>query len=85
MSALDAATEHEITQALEVLRGEKTIILIAHRLGTVRRCDKIYLLENGQVAASGGFEELRRDNPTFQRMVQLNELTSPGQGVEASP
>lgn len=75
-SALDAVTEQEITRAIDELYGHKTIILIAHRLGTVRRCDRVYLLADGAVAASGSFEELRQTSEVFRRMIQLNDLQS---------
>ncbi len=72
-SALDTATEQEITQAIEALRGEKTLVIIAHRLSTVRRCDKIFLLSEGKVAAVGDFETLQRQSETFAQMVMLSE------------
>jgi ATP-binding cassette subfamily C protein len=73
-SALDAVTEQEITAAIDRLHGEKTIVIIAHRLSTVRGCDRIYLLSGGRVVASGSFEELCECSEEFRRMVQLGEL-----------
>ncbi|MBO67047.1 MAG: hypothetical protein CL398_01930 [Acidiferrobacteraceae bacterium] len=52
-SALDTETENEILSEINRLKGQKTLIVIAHRLSTVRSCDYIYRLENGKVAASG--------------------------------
>lgn len=75
-SALDPATELEITQAIEGLYGQKTILIIAHRLGTIRRCDKIIVLDGGAVAAVGTFDELYQHAPAFRRMVQLSELSA---------
>jgi ABC-type multidrug transport system fused ATPase/permease subunit len=69
-SALDTLTERAVMKAIDQLGGQKTIILIAHRLGTVRACDRIYLLEKGQVTASGRYEELTESNETFREMVR---------------
>jgi ABC-type multidrug transport system fused ATPase/permease subunit len=68
-SALDTLTERAVMEAIDRLGGQKTIVMIAHRLGTVRACDRIYLLEKGRVAASGKFDELAETNDTFREMV----------------
>ena len=73
-SALDAETEHEVTQAIAALAGERTLIVIAHRLATVRHCDRVALMEDGRVAALGGFDELATGNAAFARLVALNQL-----------
>lgn len=57
-SALDAAAEQEIGDMLMVLRKDRTIILIAHRLSTLRHCDAIYQLEDGRIVRSGTYREL---------------------------
>lgn len=75
-SALDPETEHAIANALHALRGDKTIIMIAHRLSTVKNCDRIYLLANGRVAAAGTFAELMRDSEEFRRMVSRLEMNA---------
>lgn len=49
-SSLDTRTEENVMAAIRSLRGQKTIIMIAHRLTTLKDCDVIYMLENGQVA-----------------------------------
>lgn len=69
-SALDTVTERSVMQAIEELAGAKTIILIAHRLSTVRRCDQVVLLDKGQVLAAGSFDELRERVGHFQEMVE---------------
>lgn len=58
-SALDSMTERAVTEAIEKLHYQKTIILIAHRLSTARACDKLILLDKGRITAAGQFEELR--------------------------
>ncbi len=56
--------------AIENLSGQKTIIMIAHRLTTVKNCDRIFLLEHGRVSASGAFEDLTRQSDTFREMAR---------------
>lgn len=68
-SALDNLTERAVMDAVHNLGGKKTIIMIAHRLSTVRDCDVIFMLENGQVVAQGTYEALEETNDTFRRMV----------------
>lgn len=68
-SALDNLTEQAVMEAVNNLSHKITIILIAHRLTTVRQCDRIYLLEKGKVKASGTFEELNASNQIFKKMT----------------
>jgi ABC-type multidrug transport system fused ATPase/permease subunit len=69
-SALDGITEKLIMNAIHDFSGKKTIIMIAHRLATVKQCDQIYLMEAGKVVDSGTYGELNDRNTTFQRMAQ---------------
>lgn len=57
-SALDDETEKQVSEAIQNLAGEKTLIIIAHRLSTVEHCDRVYLLERGEVKKSGSFNEV---------------------------
>jgi ATP-binding cassette, subfamily B, bacterial PglK len=57
-SALDNETESLVTQAIRSLSGHKTMIIIAHRLSTVEHCDRIYLLNKGQILKSGNYQEI---------------------------
>ena len=68
-SALDTPTERELIAALEALRGVKTLIVIAHRLTTVRRCDRLALLRDGRVAAVGPYDELLARDAGFREMA----------------
>ncbi|MEO1297829.1 MAG: ABC transporter ATP-binding protein [Cyanobacteria bacterium J06636_16] len=70
-SALDNATEREVMAAIEGLSGEFTIILIAHRLSTVERCDLVIELEKGQIVAQGSYEELMTRSASFKRMAGM--------------
>jgi ABC-type multidrug transport system fused ATPase/permease subunit len=68
-SALDGVTEDAVMQAIQELSHRKTIVLIAHRLRTVRHCDAIYLLEGGEVVARGTYDELMESNARFRSMA----------------
>jgi ABC-type multidrug transport system fused ATPase/permease subunit len=69
-SALDNLTERAVMEAVHALGHQKTIIMIAHRLSTVRNCDCIFLLEQGRVSAAGTYENLVADSEIFRRMAQ---------------
>ena len=84
-SALDNETERRITDTIEGLHGTVTVVVVAHRLSTVRHCDQLVFMENGRVASSGTFDEVRRSNETFARLVQLGSLDAPGAYVTAEP
>ena len=73
-SALDNLTEQSVMDAVHNLSHEVTIIIIAHRLSTVRECDCIYILEKGGLVGEGTYDELVRDNPQFRRMTQVGAL-----------
>jgi ABC-type multidrug transport system fused ATPase/permease subunit len=68
-SALDNITEREVMEAVQRIRADKTIILIAHRLSTVRRCDTIFLMERGRLRAEGSYDALLSTSEVFRRMV----------------
>ena len=65
-SALDGTTEEAVMDAIDALSGRKTIILIAHRLTTLHKCDTIHLMEKGNIVDSGTFNELKSRNPGFK-------------------
>ena len=69
-SALDNATEAVLMSSLERLRGTHTILLVAHRLSTVKNCDKIVYLAGGRIQGIGTFEQLRADNEGFRALAQ---------------
>lgn len=69
-SALDNATEQSVMAAIEGLSSNLTILLVAHRLTTVRRCDTILELEHGKVVAQGSYEQLLERSPSFRRMAR---------------
>jgi ATP-binding cassette subfamily C protein len=75
-SALDADAENEINKALDAMRGEVTVVLIAHRLNTVQRSDLVFLVEDGRITATGTFPELVKSNKTVQKLADLMAIES---------
>ena len=69
-SALDGLTEKFIMESISEFQGKKTIIMIAHRLKTVRGCDCIYHIENGEVIAEGDYDYLVHNDESFKRMSE---------------
>lgn len=75
-SALDTESERAIQASIDALRGEITIILIAHRLSTVRNVDHVYVLETGKLVEQGTYAELiEKSDSRFARMVAAQTLT----------
>ena len=72
-SSLDGIAESIIEDAIGELSGKVTILIIAHRLTTVRHCDVIHLMEAGRIVASGRYDDLLRDNATFRAMARAAE------------
>jgi ABC-type multidrug transport system fused ATPase/permease subunit len=69
-SALDNATEASVMEAIDALKGEKTLLLIAHRLTTVQRCDRIFVLSNGVLSGAGAYDELLSGNAVFKLIAE---------------
>ena len=63
-SALDNQTERRLTETIEGLKGTMTIVIVAHRLSTVRHCDQLVFMAQGRVATVGTFDEVRAANPS---------------------
>ena len=73
-SALDNKTEHDVMQALDLVGRRCTIVVIAHRLSTVKKCDRIYEIDQGRIIASGDFETLREVSSSFREMTMLDAV-----------
>tara|TARA_B100000674_G_scaffold121751_1_gene93042 strand:- start:5991 stop:7724 length:1734 start_codon:yes stop_codon:yes gene_type:complete len=73
-SALDNKTENDVMQALDIIGRRCTMVVIAHRLSTVKKCDRIFEISQGRVVASGDFETLKRLSPSFREMTMLDAV-----------
>lgn len=73
-SSLDGATEVDISESIYALRGLTTVVMIAHRLSTVRNVDLVVYLSDGKVLATGSFKEVRKVVPEFDRHATLMGL-----------
>jgi ABC-type multidrug transport system fused ATPase/permease subunit len=67
-SALDNITENIVMEAINNISNNITIIIIAHRLSTVKNCDNIFMIENGELKKQGNYQELTKNDLTFQTM-----------------
>lgn len=76
-SALDNETERYVMEAIQEVATTRTVVLIAHRLSTVQRCDRIFYLEQGRVAAVGNYQELFATCEAFRRMAATEEVSVP--------
>jgi ABC-type multidrug transport system fused ATPase/permease subunit len=70
-SALDGITENVVMEALHQFSRDRTIIVIAHRVTTLRECDVIYMMASGNIIASGTYEELLSGNQNFRSMANV--------------
>lgn len=74
-SDLDTASEQHIQDSIDALQGEVTVVIIAHRLSTVKNADRVYVLDEGRVIEEGSYHELRhRENGEFREMVEMQSL-----------
>lgn len=73
-SALDGELELNIGEAIQGMKGDVTIIMIAHRLSTVRECDLVVYISEGKIINSGTFEQLKKLVPEFERQAELMGL-----------
>jgi ABC-type multidrug transport system fused ATPase/permease subunit len=75
-SSLDAESESFISDTLQNLKGKCTTVVIAHRMATVQNADRVFVLENGQITASGKFSDLAKSSDLVARYIELSELTT---------
>jgi ABC-type bacteriocin/lantibiotic exporter with double-glycine peptidase domain len=73
-SALDGDTEVQISEAIQGLRGKVTVVMIAHRLSTVRNADLVVYMDGGEVLCTGTFEQVRTNISNFDRQAKLMGL-----------
>jgi len=72
-SSLDGITEESFIEALEDAVKVKTLIIVAHRFTTIKKCDIIFLIDKGKIIAQGNYDELMKTNPRFQAMSRTSE------------
>jgi ATP-binding cassette, subfamily B, bacterial PglK len=75
-NALDGETEDHVFKAVEMIAKTKTVIIIAHRLSTVKNCDLVYFLDKGEIIAKGTYDSLINDNQRFRRFAKLAKKAS---------
>jgi ATP-binding cassette subfamily C protein len=68
-AALDNDTERRLMAAIEQVRANRTLIMVAHRLSSIRNCDRIFMMENGHVTGEGTYDELLDSHPGFRAMA----------------
>jgi subfamily B ATP-binding cassette protein MsbA len=77
-SAVDSQSEALIKATIEALRGETTIVSVAHRLSTIKDADEIHFVQGGRIAGSGTFADLLADHPEFREYVKAQDLADRG-------
>jgi ABC-type multidrug transport system fused ATPase/permease subunit len=70
-SSLDSVTEDVVMEAIRKFSHRKTMLIIAHRLSTLRECDRIYVLSGGKIAATGSYAQLLETNEEFRSMAKI--------------
>jgi len=83
-SALDARSEAAVQAALEALMKDRTSVVIAHRLATVIRADRIFLLDGGKIVATGMHEQLITESPLYRHLADL-QFSTPQEGAHSAP
>lgn len=75
-SALDSKSEEMVRKSIDSIKGQLTVLVVAHRISTVKNADCIYVLENGKIVEFGSFHDLlKNDNPVFQELYNLQDAT----------
>ena len=75
-SALDNLTERRVTDVIQALSGRITVLVVAHRLSTVKHCDQIVLMDQGRIAGQGTFQGLQETSLEFRELVELGDLST---------
>ncbi len=84
-SALDGVTEREVVQAIESVRHERAIVVIAHRLSTVRNCDRLVYMSGGRIVDQGSWDELSARCEPFCTMLRATKESSSMEAPEQAP
>ena len=75
-SALDAESERAVQQAVDAISGERTTIIVAHRLATIKKADRIVVMENGRIVNMGSHDDLIREGGLYARLAKLQFNTT---------
>ncbi len=73
-SALDSETERIIQESFDRLKGHYTLLIVAHRLSTIKNADEVIILDSGKIGGKGNYQTLIEDSLSFRRMVELQEI-----------
>jgi len=73
-SSLDNLAQNQVKQSIENIKGKSTVVIVAHRLSTIKNVDKIFFLENGKIVDSGTFNELYKRNKNFKTIFLAENL-----------
>jgi subfamily B ATP-binding cassette protein MsbA len=73
-SALDSETERVIKENIDQLKGSYTLLVVAHRLSTIKNSDMVVFMNEGKIECTGAFDELVEKSPRFKKMVELQEI-----------
>ncbi len=73
-SALDSETEKAIQQNIDDLKGQYTILIVAHRISTIKNADRIVVVKNGKISNINSYENLIGESPYFKKLVELQEI-----------
>jgi ABC-type multidrug transport system fused ATPase/permease subunit len=75
-SALDSISEQEVLEVINDLKKKVTIVIVAHRLSTVRNADIIYVLDRGKIVEQGSWKALNKDKALFYRLMQAQTVAT---------
>lgn len=84
-SALDLDTEYRLSSTILGLKGSLTIVAIAHRLSTLRACDRLIMMESGQIVDSGPYRELYERNQAFRNLIAISNIRLDRTGAVSDP
>lgn len=73
-SALDSETEKSIQESIDALKGKYIILIVAHRISTIKNADKIVLMKDGQISNVSNFDNLKKESSYFHKLVQMQKL-----------
>ena len=73
-SSLDNLAQNQVKQSIDNIKGKSTVVIVAHRLSTIKNVDKIFFLEAGEVVDSGTFKELYKRNKNFKKIFLAENI-----------